>query len=339
MIHTRAPYRIFDCGGWTDTSFMPGGNGACCNIAVDLCVRIEYKPNDSKMLYVEHRTSGKTESINLPFVPNKKNKPETLAEAAVAALKLDAIHGGNIVVESDVPQGSGLGGSASYGVALLAALRPELLEDKHALAELAQELETKWLGNSCGTQDQMAASFGGISYSEINYPLFTHEAINCSPSFAKRLHDSLILIYTGESHFSSDMHQTVISELEKENPKVVDAFHRLKSCADEAADALRQADLTRYKEMLNANWQAQKDLHPNITTGAIEEVYETIKAIDPSLAFKGSGAGGGGSVGVLVEPKLKSDIVHTLETKFPAMKVWSDLHIDMNGAVLLPHTS
>src|SRR6266545_2026488 len=167
MIKIRAPYRILDCGGWTDTSFMPSGVGACCNVTVTLYVSMEYQPNQSPMLVMEHQASSSVQTIQLPFA----GVPKTLAEAAAKALTLTT--GGTITVQSDAPSGSGLGGSASYSVALLSTLEPELLRNKHNLAVLARELETKWLGNSCGTQDQMAAAFGGVSYSEIHYPEFT----------------------------------------------------------------------------------------------------------------------------------------------------------------------
>ncbi len=331
LIRTRAPYRILDCGGWSDTSFMPGGSGACANMAISLYVYSDYNRDGSNVLTVFHRATNKREKITLPF----DSEPQTLAEAAAKALALPADAGGSIEVESDVPPGAGTGGSASYSVALLAALSPDMLQDKHGLATLAQQLETQWLGNSCGTQDQMGAAFGGVSASLITYPEFTHETINLSPAFRQVIEQSLLLVYTGEAHFSSEMHYTVIKEMKNDNPTIVQAFYTLKDCGVEAPAALKKEDFIAYKQVLNKNWQAQKDLHPEITTHSIEALETLVRSVDPDAAFKGSGAGGGGSVGILIDREKRDALADRIRAHFPLMKVWSDLVIDTDGACLL----
>lgn len=326
----KAPYRILDCGGWTDTSFMPGGKGACANVAINLGVHVDFTPDNTSSLDILHQANGKTESIPLPFPVTERN-PETLTEAAIAALNLTEGQGGSITIRSDMPPGSGLGGSASYGVALLAALAPDMAADRHAIATLAQELETKWLGHSCGTQDQMAAAYGGVSFSEIEYPRFTHDAIGLGNRFTLELESGFLLVYTGESHFSTHMHLTVVDELEHGVEKVVEAFHTLHACARDAATALRLKDLTQYKRVVNRNWEAQKALHHDITTPAIESLHELITSIDPQAAFKGCGSGGGGSISLIVDPMKQSQIAEIVKTKFPSMQVWQDVKINTAG--------
>jgi D-glycero-alpha-D-manno-heptose-7-phosphate kinase len=312
---------------------MPGGRGAVCNVAINLGVHVAFTPNESSTLKLLHEASGHEETVVLPF-PILHQKPKTLAEAAVAAINLGGNQGGDVIVRSDTPPGSSLGGSATYSVALLVALDPARLSDRHALAALAQELETKWLGHSCGTQDQMAAAYGGISFSEITYPEFTQEQIQLSEDFLHRFESSLLLVYTGESHFSSGMHHTVIDELERGVDSVVSAFHHLHECAREAASALRSEDINHYKAVVNQNWEAQKALHKDITTDTIESLHQAVLALDQNAAFKGSGAGGGGSVAVLVEPDKRAEIADSIKTTFPSMKVWDDVSINTSGVAI-----
>jgi D-glycero-alpha-D-manno-heptose-7-phosphate kinase len=327
-----APYRILDCGGWTDTSFMPGGKGACTNVAINLSVHITFEPKNSHKLIIRHRASESEEVIDLPF-KTEGNKIKTLAEAAVAALQLSVGDGGIVTVESDVLPGSGLGGSATYAVALLGALNPKLISDQLRISSLAQELETKWLGHSCGTQDQMAAAYGGVSFSEIKYPSFTHESIQLSPEFLSLLEDNLLVVYTGESHFSSAMHHTVIEELERGVESVVAAFHTLHECGRKAAEALRDNNMEAYKEILNQNWTAQKQLHKGITTENIESLHALARSVDSSLAFKGSGAGGGGSVALIVDSEKRSTIASIIREKYPNMMVWDNLRVAQGVAI------
>jgi D-glycero-alpha-D-manno-heptose-7-phosphate kinase len=327
----KAPYRILDCGGWTDTSFMPGGKGACCNVAIMLGVHVEFTPDNSNSLQILHKTGNKKETIPLPIT---QSKPHTLAEAAVLALQLSQTDGGTVTVSSDVPPGSSLGGSATYAVALIAVLAPEKASDPHKVAALAQELETKWLGQSCGTQDQMAAAYGGISFSEITYPDFTHEAIEPPADFLRWFSDSLLLVYTGESHFSSEMHHTVIAELERGDQNVVLAFRTLHECGRKSAEAIKAGDIQAYQDVVNENWQAQKSLHKNITTPLIESLHELVLNHDAEAAFKGSGAGGGGSVAILVAPESRGRLVQAIRQKFPTMQIWDNLKIDNEGISL-----
>jgi D-glycero-alpha-D-manno-heptose-7-phosphate kinase len=67
--------------------------------------------------------------------------------------------------DGDLPARSGVGSSSSFTVGLLNtlyALRGQMLP-KHELASLAIHLEQKVIGESVGSQDQVAAAFGGIN--------------------------------------------------------------------------------------------------------------------------------------------------------------------------------
>jgi galactokinase/mevalonate kinase-like predicted kinase len=49
---------------------------------------------------------------------------------------------------------------------------------------------------------------------------------------------------------------------------------------------------------MNANWAAQKGLHPDITTPEIEALHRAAFAAG-AVGFKANGAGGGGTVTIL----------------------------------------
>lgn len=68
----------------------------------------------------------------------------------------------SMLIQSDVPMGSGLSSSAALEVAVLRGLR-ELCRielNDIALAQLAQQAEIEYAGVRCGIMDQMAASVG-----------------------------------------------------------------------------------------------------------------------------------------------------------------------------------
>jgi D-glycero-alpha-D-manno-heptose-7-phosphate kinase len=51
---------------------------------------------------------------------------------------------------------------------------------------------------------------------------------------------------------------------------------------------------------MNDNWQAQKGLHPDITTPEIEVLHRAVFDAG-AIGFKANGAGGGGTVTVLAD--------------------------------------
>ena len=59
-------------------------------------------------------------------------------------------------------------------------------------------------------------------------------------------------------------------------------------------------DLDGFAAAMNANWEAQKGLHPEITTPEIESLHRAAFAAGAS-GFKANGAGGGGTVTILAK--------------------------------------
>src|SRR5262249_27454332 len=105
-----------------------------------------------------------------------------------------------------------------------------------------------------------------------------------------------VLVYTGKSHFSSAMHQKVISEADRHQGD----FDQLAKAAVAGKEALLSGDLEAFAAAMNQNWAAQKGLHPDITTPEIEALHRA--AFRPgALGFKANGAGGGGTVTILVK--------------------------------------
>jgi D-glycero-alpha-D-manno-heptose-7-phosphate kinase len=203
-----------------------------------------------------------------------------------------------VQVRSDAPPASGLGSSAALGVAALGALAAyqgrRMLP--HELARESQLLEVEDLKLECGVQDQFAAAYGGVSFMEVEYPSARVVPLPLSQATRCELEDRFVLVYTGRSHFSSAMHQKVISEADKHR----DDFAQLAHAAVLGKEALLADDLEAFAAAMNMNWEAQKQLHPDITTPEIETLHDAaFKA--GAIGFKANGAGGGGTVTILVK--------------------------------------
>lgn len=293
VIRARAPVRFCDLGGWTDTRIVP--SGAVLNFTATLYTQVTLQVGAFTGVTVESYDTDEQAHIR----DIRQIEYNNVLDLFKAAVKRSGIQRGvKILVRSDAPPGSGLGSSAALGVATVGSLSRYLHWRllPYEVARESQALEVEELGLECGVQDQLASAYGGINFMEVTYPEARVFPVPVDVPTLSELEDRFVLVYTGQSHFSSAMHEKVIGEYHA--GRNVHLFERLKECAVQGKEALLAGDLDAFGEAMNANWEAQKSLHPDITTGRIEELHEQAKA-SGAIGFKANGAGGGGTVTIL----------------------------------------
>ena len=292
-IRARAPVRFCDLGGWTDTRIVP--SGAVLNFAATLYTHVTLQVGAFSGISIESFDTDEQAEIR-DFRQIEYNSVLDLFKAAV---KRTGIRRGiRLLVRSDAPPGSGLGSSAAVGVATMGALSRYLHWNllPYEIARESQALETEELGLECGVQDQLASAHGGANFMEIHYPHARVLPVPLHLATLCELEDRFVLVYTGHSHFSSAMHEKVIAEYHA--GRNVAHFQRLAECAVRGKEALLAGDLDAFADAMNENWEAQKALHPDITTEQIEALAGAVRA-EGALGFKANGAGGGGTVTIL----------------------------------------
>lgn len=294
-IRARAPVRFCDLGGWTDTRIVPSGN--VLNFTASLYTHVTLQVGAFAGITIESFDTDEQAQIR----DIRQIEYNSVLDLFKAAVKRSGIKRGvRILVRSDAPPGSGLGSSAALGVATMAALAHYLQWHllPYEVARESQALEVEELGLECGVQDQIASAYGGVNYMEVNYPHARVSPVPLDVATQCELEDRFVLVYTGRSHFSSEMHQKVISEYHA--GANVAQFKKLAECAVRSKEALLSGDLDAFAELMNDNWEAQKALHPDITNADIERLHERTFAAG-AVGFKANGAGGGGTVTILAQ--------------------------------------
>ena len=296
VVYSRAPVRICDIGGWTDTWFYP--RGAVFNIAVDLFNYIRVCENNRNSI----RITSENLEINTEFDVKNIVYDGKLDLLKAVINRMDINKGIDVLVRSDMPPGCGTGTSASVAVALISALSKFQGEEKDPseIANLAHQIETSELKLESGVQDQYAAAHGGINFMEIDYPSVKITPINITKSRIYEYENQLILVYFS-SRSSSEMHEAVIKKFKQNDETVIKAFDAIKNCALEMKKSSKLT-LEEIGEILSTNWQAQKQLHPLMTNPSIQKA-EKIARDKGALGFKCNGAGGGGSATILAKPE------------------------------------
>jgi len=294
IIFSRAPVRICDIGGWTDTWFCL--SGAVFNICVGLYSYVRIIPtNTSRINIVSENLNIHTEIKNFHNIEYDGNLD--LLKAAIKRMNIN--EGLNIYVRTEAPPGCGTGTSASVAVALIAALAQ--LSNKELnpseIAELAHKLEVEELKLESGVQDQYAAAFGGINFMEITYPDVKMVPLEVENKKIFELENQMILVFLS-SRSSSEMHRAVIENYNKGDSSTLKSFEIIKSCAYEMKRAIQSDDLTYMGELMNKNWEAQKQLH-HLMVNPIIKKAEQIATNNGAIGFKVNGAGGGGSTSII----------------------------------------
>ncbi len=292
-IRSRAPVRLDLAGGWTDVPpFSKEVGGAVVNVAVNLYTYASLAPQPDERF----RIASADYDISLEIASFDELAYDGRLDLIKAALRrLQVRQGADIFVRGEAPPGSGMGSSASAGVALIGLLDAFRGQERglSEIAELAHLLETEELGIAGGKQDQYAAAYGGLNFLEFEDPVVRVRPLHPPDGVLNELEKHLVLCYTDRSRVSGDIISTVMEAYRRGEPSTVRALHRLKAIAVEMRDALLAGDLEAFGALLRENWENQKALHPSVTNPQIERLF-AIALTAGAIGGKALGAGGGG---------------------------------------------
>jgi D-glycero-alpha-D-manno-heptose-7-phosphate kinase len=303
IINSVAPIRIADFGGWTDTWFAKFGR--VLNVAVWPLAEVQIRafPRDDRppvTIFAENYG----ERYALEGVGGTYDR-HPLLEAALEFMGVPETLALEIDIFSDAPAGASTGTSAAVSVSLIGAL--DLLTPgrltPHEVARSAHRIETELLHQQSGVQDQFASAYGGVNYIEIlEYPHAIVSPLRLPEAILWELEARLSLVFLGQSHSSSKVHERVIDELEDAGPDA-EKLRPLRRTPIRARDALYAGDFESLGRAMIDNTEAQAALHPDLVSPKHQAVIDVAKRYG-AIGYKVNGAGGdGGSVTLLGGPQ------------------------------------
>ena len=306
IIRARAPVRFDFSGGWTDVAeFCQETPGRVVNACLSIYSYVSLTPNPLQpgggVPYPDRKIQLHAEDFDLYADGSTVRKMEYDGNADLVKAAINRHYGSlpsgfGLHTRSDAPPGSGLGTSAAMGVALVGAVSAfagELLEG-YEVAELASALEREELGILGGKQDHYASVLGGFNSMEFRGEDVRTSPLPVDPGTVAQLEKSCVLVYTGQSRLSGEVHERV-HESYASHGDAREAIETLKRVAGDMRVALLEGDLDQFAALMNENWACQKRLHPSVTNDGLERIFDA--AFDAgAVAGKAGGAGGGGCV-------------------------------------------
>jgi len=315
----RAPVRISFLGGGTDCPpYSTEFGGAVINAAISRYAYATVRTGERGVKIISNDYNALVESPDVEALTFDGKLD--LLKASIKRCNIQT--GFTLITESNVPVGSGLGASGALSVAVLAAMHKAFNKpvNPKELAHLSFVVERQDLGYPGGSQDQYGAAFGGINYltfkdSDIEIEQlagYYSQSQQLTHQTLMKLEKNLLLIYTGKSHISNNIHNEIRTSYLKEGSSVKHAMHELKRLADKGREVLLRGDLHTFAELLNDNWKWHKELHPSCNDETLENAY-SIALNNGAIGGETCGAGAGGCIVFLCEDEMKPNVSRLLK--------------------------
>jgi D-glycero-alpha-D-manno-heptose-7-phosphate kinase len=299
MIIARSPLRISLGGGGTDLpSYYRDHGGFLIAAAIDKAVYVTVHRTFLDELVIRYS------QIERVSRPNQVRHP--IVREALALL---GIEHQNIEITSmaDIPAGTGLGSSGSFGTALLKALYRyrNMTVSQGDLAEKACHIEIDVLGEPVGKQDQYVAACGGLNC----YEFRTDDTVKVTPlqmsedtldEFSLRV----LMFSTGITRQAPDILKDQDSKTKTKSAEMIANLHGIKQIGYESRAVLEAGKLDEFGKLMHEHWERKRRRSAMISNPQIDHWYEVARK-NGAVGGKLIGAGGGGFLMFLADDTRK----------------------------------
>jgi len=364
IVWGRAPARLDMAGGWTDTPPYSLEHGGCVlNAAVNLndqppiqafarvipepVIRIgsidlgssiqlhlladlmNFKSPTSEFALAKAALALSGFSADAPFWP-KKITLEKMLESFGGGIELTTL--------AAIPKGSGLGTSSIMGAVILSVLermlgrkfgRQELF---HRVMRLEQALTT-----GGGWQDQIGGAVDGVKSAAAKPGLAPEARIHFVPADVldpPSNNGLTLLYYTGVTRLAKNILQQVVGRYLDCDRAAMSTLRKIQNLPSEVVKAMSSKDLPRFGKLIDKAWRLNKELDPNSSNKAIEELLHRIR---PHIyGAKLLGAGGGGFLLMIARSKNDANRINEMLIKNPPndRARFFDFNVSTDGLVV-----
>ena len=293
LLIARAPVRISFGGGGTDLpAYYTQFGGAVLSTAINRYIytfisqgatdALQIISSDFRMFYRHEAGQDMTAEGELG-----------LAKAVLG--EFGQIESADVFLASQIPPGTGLGGSGAVAVSMITALaawhgRNLSHQD---IAEMACDISINKLRLPSGKQDEYGSAMGGLNQISFTRDRTTVVPVEIAPDALATLQRRMMLFYTGKSRDSEKILRSQSNASREQDPATLERMHRIKALGQEMLTALEAQKLDDFADLLHQSWLQKRGVTSDITNDAIDHAYETARR-EGALGGKITGAGGGG---------------------------------------------
>jgi D-glycero-alpha-D-manno-heptose-7-phosphate kinase len=322
--HVKAPCRIDLSGGtldlWPIYTFFPEGL-RLNHMAIELYAHahVTFDPGGKFQLTIESRDmrskrrhssrASLKKSLRRSIKDNPLRWVERVCDHFFSKWALDT-GSWKIVTWSEVPPGSGLGGSSTLGVALASAIadaagRADSIRlDPWGFQQTLRDLEGIEIEHPAGDQDYVPAIFGGLLTFSLG--VGRREVSKLEARRADDVASRMALIYTGKPHHSGINNWQVYKDFISKKARVKTALEDIHKVSWKMADALVKKDSKTWVKGVGEEWVARQRLGKSVNAPVLQRASKWAKSLG-AVSTKACGAGGGGCLLVVFSDSKHRD--------------------------------
>ena len=328
-IRATAPCRVDFAGGTLDMAQVPAllGGATTVNAAISVVATATLKTRADMRVLLRSVDQGAKRAFDDLAAVTTAIRAGDLGPLDLSARALVVARPGcglELTTCAQAPKGSGLGGSSTLLVTIMATLHaltnpegattPISPTQAVAFAQHATAIEAWQLGVPTGTQDHIAAIMGGILAIDYGLAATTPRRIKVPQDTRRWLDAHLMVVYTGAAHFSGAPNWSVFKRFVDGDADTRARLARLSDIASEVAKALESGQTDLFSQLIDGEWSLRRGLADGVSTPQLEALMATCKEAG-ALASKACGAGGGGSVLMLVPPDRRAAVASCAEAQ------------------------
>ena len=357
----RAPGRVNLIGEHTDYN-----DGLVLPMSIDLGISIAFVPTNDRRLELTLQSTGDQALVELDEVRPRDGSWVDYVAGMARALAVEGVptRGFRGLLAADLPIGAGLSSSAALELAVAWALGGGAapINDRMALAGVAQRAENEFVGVASGLMDQFAVSFGtagaallldcrSLEHRAIPLPEDVHLVV-CDSGLPRRLAESGYGARRAECGRAVGQLRSVepsvaslrdVDEdlLERARPAMDDvAYRRARHVVTEngrvaeAVAALEAGDAAGLGRAVATSHASLRDDF-EVSTPELDRLVEIALATPGVLGARLTGAGFGGCTIAVVEPGAVDPLVDRLRAleAFPSAAPIDAFEVRPSGGV------
>ena len=290
MIISKTPYRVSFFGGGSDYPewyLKNGGEVISSTVNRYLYISCRHLPNffshRHRIVYSKIEEVKKITEIKHNVVRELMNNYNNYFNK----------NGVEIHYDGDLPARSGMGSSSCFVVGMIKLINHFLKKKitKKNLASQSINFEQVKLKEIVGSQDQIAASYGGFNNITFlkNGNFKVRKLLN--KNLADRFFENIFLIYTGKNRTAQFIAKTYVKNLNHSDKNI----HRILEHVKIAKKLFQNSNFDDVGKLLNETWSIKRALSKKVSNDFIDDIYN-LGMKNGSYGGKLLGAGGGGFV-------------------------------------------
>ena len=268
--------------------------------AIDKRVTVTSSRRDDEIIYIES-ILGKLAVQNSDSIENVDKKFRPFVHIAKKTLERHGNRGISIKIDSEIPPGVGLGSSSACCVAASASIM-NLFEktSREQILHMSIDAEKTIFPNTSGA-DCNVCTYGGI---------ITYDKATGLKNLDEKFSLDMIIINSNLEHTTDEVVDRVKNFKEK-NPEIFQSL-----CNEETKLVKKSIESLRDNDMITlGKCMSQNQIYLEQIGVSNDKLLSIIESIErTSLGIKITGAGDGGCLIMLVDPKLKQSAIDDLET-------------------------